>query len=407
MRIIFTAWAWPSHAYAMVPLAWACRAAGHEVLMASQPALADTLTRTGLPSARVGRDVDAEAAFRAIVAPPAAPAAAPPAAPAAAERSAPPAPRPGPPGSGGGPRVLQLLTALADAMVDDLVELGEQWSADLIVFEPTAFAGPLAAARLGIPAVRHLYGTDLMSVVGGFLPAALAPLAQRLGLEQPVDPFGLATVDPCPGGLQVPVGSRRLPMRYIPHNGPGLLPRRLPQRHGRPLVCVTWGTTMSRLHSDLFLAGDVARAIEDLDIDILLAVTAGQRPLLGTLPPRTEIAESVPLHLLLPQCDALVAHGGAGTLLTGLAHGLPQLLLPRLPDHVRHSGRLAGAGAGTVLPAPVQDPKLIHDQLAELLAAPAHRESAQRLRDEMHGQPAPAELVGALQEIVTGTPRTR
>jgi UDP:flavonoid glycosyltransferase YjiC (YdhE family) len=194
-------------------------------------------------------------------------------------------------------------------------------------------------------------------------------------------------------------------MRYIPHNGPGLLPRQLPHRTaGRPQVCVTWGTTMSRLHSDLFLAGDVARAIDDLDVDILLAVTSEQRPLLGTLPPRTEIAESVPLHLLLPHCDALVAHGGAGTLLTGLSHGLPQLLLPRLPDHVRHSGRLAEAGAATVLPAPVQDPKLIHDQLAELLSAPGYRESAQRLRDELHGQPAPAELVGALAKIAAGSP---
>ncbi|MHA6763576.1 nucleotide disphospho-sugar-binding domain-containing protein [Streptacidiphilus sp. PAMC 29251] len=391
MRILFTAWAWPSHLYAMVPLAWACRAAGHDVLMASQPALAGTMSRTGLPSTRIGRDVDAEAVFRDIV----------------TGRPADPVNPAGQPGTqrsgGGGPRVLNLLVDLADAMVDDLVELGSSWQPDLVVFEPTAFAGPLAAARLGVPAVRHLYGTDLMSVVGGFLPSALAPLAERLGLGG-VDPFGTATVDPCPAGLQVPVGSRRLPMRYVPHNGPGVAPRRLPQRSGRPLVCVTWGTTMSRLDSDLFLAGDVARAISDVDADVLLAVTGEQRALLGALPSRTQVAESVPLHLLLPHCDAVVAHGGAGSLLTAVSHGLPQLLLPRLPDHVRHAGRIVEAGAGTVVPAPVQEARLIRDGLGTLLATHSYRESAERLRDEMRSQPAPARVVAELEDIGAGVP---
>jgi len=43
MRVLFTSWAWPTHLYAMVPLARACRAAGHDVVVASPPALADTI----------------------------------------------------------------------------------------------------------------------------------------------------------------------------------------------------------------------------------------------------------------------------------------------------------------------------------------------------------------------------
>ncbi|NEA57516.1 DUF1205 domain-containing protein [Streptomyces sp. SID13666] len=383
MRIVFTSWAWPSHLYAMVPLAWACRVAGHDVLMASQPALTYAVLRTGLPAAPVGQNVDAEAVFRNIVLTP----------PSAQ------------PGSGGGPRVLDLLSNLAQAMVDDLVELGREWRADLVVFDPTAFAGPLAAAKLGIPAVRHLYGTDLMSVVGRFVTGALGPLSEKLGLDG-VDPFGVGTVDPCPGGLQVPTASRRLPMRYIPYNGPGLAPPRLPERSGRPRVCISWGTTMGRLDPGLFLAGDVARAIDGLDVDVVVASTRGQRELLGTLPDGVDVVESAPLHLLLPQCDLMVAHGGAGTLLTALSQGLPQLLVPRLPDHVRHSGRLAEAGAGVVLPAPVDGPEPIRERLAELLAGPGYRESAQRLQEEMRRQPAPAQVVGELESIAAGAPAT-
>ncbi|WP_285774640.1 nucleotide disphospho-sugar-binding domain-containing protein [Microtetraspora sp. NBRC 13810] len=381
MRILFVTWAWPSHLYAMVPVAWACRAAGHDVLVASQPELTGTILGTGLPAAPVGGDVDAAAVFREIALPP----------PATERRPAP-----------GGPRVLGLLTTLAEAMTDDLVELGRNWRADLIVFEPTAFAGPLAAAALGVPAVRHLYGTDLLSAAGRFLPDALGPLCEKLGIAA-VDPFGAATLDPCPPGLQVPVGSRRLPVRYVPYNGPGLLPAPPPATPpGRPLVCVTWGTTLSRLDPGLFLAGQAARAIGGLDVDVLLAVTPAQRGLLGPLPAGTRVAESAPLHLLAPGCDLVVAHGGAGTLLTALAHGLPQVLVPRLPDHVRHSARLGEAGAGVVLPAEEAAPEAIRDAVAGVLASPGHRDAAERLRREMHGQPAPAGVVPELELIAAG-----
>jgi len=378
MRIVFTCWAWPTHLHAMVPLAWACRIAGHDVLVASQPGLIDAISRTGLPAAPVGRDVDAVATFRDI-------AAAPP--PAAARR----------PG-GGGPRVLGLLTTLAETMVDDLVDVARDWRADLIVHDPTAFAAPVAAAVLDIPAVRHLYGTDLMSVVGRFLPGALAPLSDKLGLDA-VDPFGVATVDPCPTGLQVDTDVRRLPMRYVPHNGPGLPPPRLTGPSGRPRVCVTWGTTLSRLDPGLFLAGPVARALGDLDVDTVVAITPGQRDLLGALPPQAQVVESAPLDLLLPACDVVIAHGGAATILTALAHGLPQLLIPRLPDHVRHAAQVAEAGAGLVLAAPEADPAAIGARLTELLADPAHRVAAERLRIEMNGQPSPARIVGELERL--------
>ncbi|MFI0349041.1 nucleotide disphospho-sugar-binding domain-containing protein [Actinomadura sp. 9N407] len=384
MRIIFTTWAWPSHLYAMVPLAWACRAAGHEVLVSSQPELTETILRTGLNAGPVGHDVDAVAVFRALA------------------QSPPGPPSPRPKGTGG-PRVLSLLRSLAEAMTDDLAALARRWRADLIVSDPTAFAGPLAAAALGIPSVRHLYGTDLMSVVGRFLPDAIAPLRDELGLDE-VDPFGAATIDPCPGRLQVPIASRRLPMRYVPYNGPGVAPRDLPARTSRPRVCVTWGTTMSRLDPGLFRTGQVARTISDLDVDVVAAVTSQQRAMLGPLPPGVQIVADTPLHLILPGCDLVVSHGGAGTLLTALAHGLPQLLVPRLPDHVRHAGRLAETGAATVVPVP--DREAIRDRLAELLTAPSYRSAAEALGHEMRAQPSPAQVVRELELVATGVGAT-
>ena len=58
MRIVFTSWAWTSHLYPMVPTAWAARAAGHEVLVVTPPALVRTTLRAGLPALAVGTDYD-------------------------------------------------------------------------------------------------------------------------------------------------------------------------------------------------------------------------------------------------------------------------------------------------------------------------------------------------------------
>jgi UDP:flavonoid glycosyltransferase YjiC (YdhE family) len=374
MRIVFTTWAWPSHLYAMVPLAWACRIAGHEIVVASQPSLTEEILRTGLPAAPVGCEVDAVGTFRNIVFQP-----------------------PGQP-TGSGPRVLDLLGAFAGSMAPDLIELVRSWRADLVVYEPTALAGPLAAAVAGVPAVRQLFGTDLMSLISTFLCRVLDPLAQRFGVRN-VDPFGLATVDPYPTGLQVPIGSRRLPLRAIPYNGPGLLPPALPAASGRPRICVTWGTTLSRLDPGLFLAGEMVRAVAHLDVELIVTMAPWQRTMLGPVPRGVQVVESAPLHLVLPTCDAVIAHGGAGSLLTALSFGRPQLLVPRLPDHVRHAAQLAEAGAGIVIPAQAAQPTAITAGLTELLGNPNYRVAATHLQRQLADQPPLGLVVRQLQDI--------
>ena len=67
MRVLFTTWAWPSHYFPMVPLAWALRAAGHEVRMTSQPELLPAMLASGLPATAVGTDLDVAAIHRAAV----------------------------------------------------------------------------------------------------------------------------------------------------------------------------------------------------------------------------------------------------------------------------------------------------------------------------------------------------
>ena len=58
-------------------------------------------------------------------------------------------------------------------------------------------------------------------------------------------------------------------------------------------------------------------------------------------PPNVAVVQYVPQEQLLADCDAMVTHGGSGSLLGAFAFGLPVVLV-ELPDEKLEHGRLAG-----------------------------------------------------------------
>ncbi|MFI6321893.1 nucleotide disphospho-sugar-binding domain-containing protein [Nonomuraea sp. NPDC050556] len=377
MRVVFTTWAWPSHLYALVPLAHACRAAGHEVVFASQPGLTEEIMRAGLSAAVVGTDVDTAGMVRDYLIP----------------LNPVPAPQPG--RQGKGPRALEMLLAHTESMAPDLIRLIEDWRADLVVYDQTTLAAPLAAEVTGIPAVRLLYGVDLLQRARAVLPDALAPLAGRFGAGT-VDPFGTVTVDPVPASMQMPGDHRLIPMRFQPYNGPERKPWRPAVPRRRPRLCVSWGHTIAKVDPSRFLAGRIATdlALAETDADVVLAISAAQKDLVD-VPGSVRVVVDTPLRDVLRDCDAFIGHGGASSILTALSYGLPMALVPQLPDHAGHSERTGSRGAALVLsPA---DPVL--EAADSLLADPGPRKAAEELREEMYGQATPAEVVGALAEL--------
>ena len=84
-------------------------------------------------------------------------------------------------------------------------------------------------------------------------------------------------------------------------------------------------------------ARNVIDALAGLDADLVAAVPSGGAGLLGRdgrdgrRGGRLTVTEALPLHLLLPACDAVVHQGGAGTTMTAVACGTPQLVVPDVP----------------------------------------------------------------------------
>jgi hypothetical protein len=311
--------------------------------------------------------------------------------------------------SAGGPARLLVYAEAARAMATDLLELARSYRPDLIVFDPLAYAGPLVAKLTGVPAVRNLYGPDLTFFTrdGAAVPGWPALLEQYQLDPAEVDLLGTACIDPCPPSLQVAhtLGATpRIRTRYLPYTGLPDVPAWLSDQPRRPRICLTWGTSTSeRLGQSGFLPGEIlpgcVKLAEERDAELVLAITASQRALLPDLPEQTRIVESVPLDALLPTCQAVIHQGGAGTMLTALRHGLPQLVLPQTVDQASGACSLSGTGAGRTRPAA----GLFSSDLValghELLDNPAYRTAAQHLRQEIADQPPPTGIVGQLTTL--------
>ncbi len=393
MRVLFTTWAWSSHFNPMVPLGWALRAAGHEVMVVSHPNFVPTITGSGLPALPAGHPVDVQAEMSDAV-----------------RRSNwnPQAHNSGTPNDPikrrRGMSVLRIAAASAEAMADDAVSFTRSWQPDCVVFEPTALLGPVLAGALGVPSYRMLWTIDFTSSITVVEDEILGGLAQRLGAPR-VNALGDGTLDPCPPRLQTGYDNPRHPMRFVPYNGPAVLPPWLRSRPRRPRVCVTWGATLQGLGmQDQILAARVADALADRDIEVVLAVTPQQRAALPALPANVVHAGPVPLHLLLPSCAAVIHQGGGGTLMTAMAAGVPQFILPLAPDTVLNAQQVVGTGAGRQ----VWSGDITDDALAGALAEflddlGPYQEKAAQLRAEHLDLPTPSEVVRDLAHQVPGT----
>ncbi len=379
MRVLFVTAVLPSHYFVMAPFAWALRAAGHEVYVATQPELVETVARSGLPVVSVGR----EAAF--------------------AERYR--RRQDGRPRSAD-PKVL--FCDVAEGMADDLVPFARSWQPDAVVWEPSTFVGPLVAQLCGAVSLRCLWGPDIIErgIGRDKLPAEFADLFARFGVElEQVPPW--RTIDVCPDDAQV-IGDadRRIPARFVPYSSAGQVPEWATRRPEKPRVCVTLGITMTEVSGkNAFFAPQVLRALSELDVELVAAVVSEQRGMLGEVPEGVLVAEDCALYELVPHCDLVVHHGGVGSMLTAALNGVPQLTLTQMPDQTFYAANLLRCGASVHIPFAEAAPQTLRDTVRDLLDDPSYRKAAARVRDHIRSRPAPSECVPLIERLVADAGR--
>jgi UDP:flavonoid glycosyltransferase YjiC (YdhE family) len=361
MRVLITTTGFPGHFLPLVPFACAFKDAGHSVRVAGPRACQPIVARAGLaftPCADLpAKEVTALLAEA-----------------AAMNREE------------GDAHVVRegFAGVAARTLAPGIERIVERWRPGLVLHESQEFAGPAAAERAGIRHARVALG--------------LSSTEQRTLELADATPSPLLTIVP----PAFDDGDAATTWRFRERRS---APR--PQNGGEPLVYVTFGSVAATLgyFPDLYRA--VIDALADLPVRVLVTTGADD---VGSVPPNVSVMPWMPQDAVLESAAAVVSHGGHGTLLGALAHGLPQVVMPLFAhDQWRNARRVAELGAGVALDGPERDTFALPgpDLLARLpgavehvLRRKSHARAAGDLADDIAALPPVADAVSALNPEV-------
>ena len=94
------------------------------------------------------------------------------------------------------------------------------------------------------------------------------------------------------------------------------------------------------------------------------------------MPAHIVIASFVPQALIMQHSAAVVSHTGSGTMLGGLAAGLPQVCLPIGADQFTNAEQVERIGAGIVVPAAERTAAGIRAAIDQVLGNPSYAAAA-------------------------------
>ncbi|UKY51782.1 nucleotide disphospho-sugar-binding domain-containing protein [Streptomyces inhibens] len=369
MRVLFHTAPIATHTLPLVPLAWAMRSAGHDVVFATSGEGA-VVRKAGLCTVGIAPDFEIrdlfaplferhQGLFESRE-------------PTAAETAT----------------LDEIYGALNSRLAPGLIEAAEKWRPDVVIHDTSAIAGALCAAVLGVPAIQHDIAVEssrgLRERVVAWMPEAL----DRFGVTGlPADEPVINIVPPS----VEPDGQYGWPMRNVPYSGSAPLAD-LTVTNSRPTVAVTMGLTTG----DMGPVGRIIDAAREVDADFLLALSGFDPSEYGTLPPNVQALGWTPLADLLPHCTAVINHGGAGTVLAAMAVGVPQLIFPGGIGHYRTAEAISRRGVGLLGHTDEIGPALFR----RFLDDDKLRRAAAEVQAENEAMPSPADLVPRIVGLV-------
>ncbi len=293
----------------------------------------------------------------------------------------------------------------AEALVPHLLAAIDDLRPDVLLRETTGWAAWLAGELRGLPVASFDFqpapGAVLDQLSGGRLAAARA----RFGLDPdpelaslhrwltivgaPPSWFRLEALPPTVHLIQPP---EPLPAddRSIDALFDGL--------PDRPTVYATLGTTFN---AEPGLFDLVLRGLAELDVNVIATIGRNlDAASLGPQPDHVRLVAFVPQSLLFPRCDAVVAHGGYGSLMGALRFGLPVVSVPVAAiDNVLNARRLEKLGAGLAVHEADRSASAVARAVKRVLSEPEFRMAAGRLAEEIATLPPPAHAAGLLVRL--------
>ena len=299
------------------------------------------------------------------------------------------------------------------ATLPGLRALAETYEPDVILRESWEFASTLVAELYGIPLVRVALGlASVEELTIELASPALDRFRAELGLG--ADPEG-DRIRTTPYLTAVPeplddssVALARLARRFspgTPEPRSEAPPADWWPRNEAPLVYVTFGSVTAAGHLPYY-PELYTRAVEALaQLDVRVLVTLGEaRDLeaLGPLPRNVHVERWIPHDAIAPHAAVIVCHGGYGSTLGSLRHGVPLVVVPLFSvDQWANAAAVDRVGAGIALDSDLSSrpvlglpPREVMRRLApaveRVIAESSYREQAERIAAADRSAPSAA-----------------
>lgn len=262
----------------------------------------------------------------------------------------------------------------------------------LVVCDEGDVGSVVAAEGLGIPCVTVSVLAAGRMTTSELLGEAWNHLRAEHGL--PDDPCldrfgGVLRLAPAPRSFRAPEQPWPATMRSVRHPVVDEANRR--RGPAASLVHVTLGTVFNLESGDLPERLVAAAGL----IDRRVLVTTGPGIELHhdlAVPPNVRLVPYVPQGEILPRCEAVVCHGGSGTLVAALSLGIPVVLLPMGADQLDNADRCSELGVGLVLDALTATPEVIAAAVDTVRRDARYRQAAEALAQEAGSQPRVEDL---------------
>lgn len=303
-----------------------------------------------------------------------------------------------------------LVQTAIEQTVPELMALFEEWKPDVIVRSYAEVAGYLAAELAGIPhATAGIGPFGVTRMLQQFGRDKIQAFRSRHGL--PPDPdlhslYRYLYLSFAPPSFQTEADN--VPtlhfLRPMPDDtiGGAQLPDWIGTLPDRPTVYITLGTTISTSNGGHKVFEKILAGMRDDALNLIVTVGRNQDPAaLGPQPDNVHIERYIPMSLLLPHCDVVVAHGAFNTTITALSHGVPSLLIPDTADQPLNARRCVELGVGLMIPRAKLRPDPVRAAVHTLIEQPGYAERARHIQQEIAALPGPehgAALLARLAE---------
>jgi UDP:flavonoid glycosyltransferase YjiC (YdhE family) len=291
---------------------------------------------------------------------------------------------------------LKMFAKVSEPTLETVARVADKWQPDVVLHTPMQAAGQLAAGKLGVPLVMLELGMGRsrgFGDMGRITYGELREHFERHGVAEAPTPA--VTLSVTPPSVRAPgQADSEWSMRYVPYNGGAVVPEWLLDKADRRRVLITLGTVVP--HAGLGQLEPIIAAASKIDAEFVLALGDVDLTSLGELPGNVRPVGYLPLGALLSSCDAAIHHGGAGTTMTTVDAGIPQIVVPHGADQFLNADTVQENGLGQRATVADVDVALIE----RLLDDADWQANARQMRAEVHAMPSPSDVVDRLAGFI-------